>query len=185
MNDILTAVQSIIDSNPKACWRTLVSLVAKAHPIGCGRDDVRELVRSARPNCKWEVCDTMCSYSERSELEADRAARAEASKPRAKSSKKGYTGTMKNAKSKVITLQSLSFVNEMIAAGEVDDFDSFLEEAKETAEEWGLGLTNIKVNKGKDVITAKVAFNDIRHVKAWMARLSPEDGLEEAELNLL
>ncbi len=171
MDNITATVQSIINStSPNACGDVLMKKVVKALPNDYRRNEVIDLLVAARPLCTWRCDLGKCPYSKQSEA---------APKAKAKVAK-----SKKNAKSIVIDLQSLSYVNEMVAAGEVDSFESFVEEAKETAEEWGLGLTNIKVNKAKDVITAKVAFDDMRIVKAWMSRLTPDD-LDEADLNLL
>ena len=62
-----TTVQSVIDSNPKACWRTLEKKLQKALPYDFWRKEVTDLLIAARPLCNWDACDACCPYSGRCE----------------------------------------------------------------------------------------------------------------------
>jgi hypothetical protein len=67
MSNNTAAVQRLIDSNPKACFRTLEKKLARLMPEDFWKQDVTDQLLAARPNCNWDACDDRCPYSGRCE----------------------------------------------------------------------------------------------------------------------
>ena len=86
---------------------------------------------------------------------------------------------MKNVKT--ITVDSLSAINDMIAEGLYETVYDFLDELQLDAEEHNIEILNTNVDEDDDLITAKIAYEDIQDVKDWFATTSPELSDEDIE----
>lgn len=75
---------------------------------------------------------------------------------------------------KTITLDSISNVQDMIDDGIYGNLDAYIKELEDTAEVYGLDLTDVQVDEDQDIITGDINYDDIQAVRDWLSSVTPE-----------